>query len=130
MWPFSRYISVSSKGILQGMTDCHSHLLPGVDDGVRTAEESFRILEEMERQGIRKLWLTPHIMEDIPNTTDALKTRFRTLCESYRGNIRLELAAEYMLDNLLSGVWRQTIFFLYTKKNVICWWKPPISILL
>ena len=82
------------------MTDCHSHLLPGVDDGVRTAEESLRILEEMERQGIRKLWLTPHIMEDIPNTTDALKTRFRTLCESYRGNIRLELAAEYMLDNL------------------------------
>ena len=69
MWPFSRYISVSSKGILQGMTDCHSHLLPGVDDGVRTAEESLRILEEMERQGIRKLWLTPHIMEDIPNTT-------------------------------------------------------------
>ena len=43
------------------MTDCHSHLLPGVDDGVRTAEESLRILEEMERQGIRKLWLTPHI---------------------------------------------------------------------
>lgn len=82
------------------MTDCHSHLLPGVDDGVRTAEESFRILEEMERQGIRKLWLTPHIMEDIPNTTDTLKTCFRTLCESYRGNIRLELAAEYMLDNL------------------------------
>ena len=52
MWPFSRYISVSSKGILQGMTDCHSHLLPGVADGVRTAEESLRILEEMERQGL------------------------------------------------------------------------------
>lgn len=112
------------------MTDCHSHLLPGVDDGVRTAEESLRILEEMERQGIRKLWLTPHIMEDIPNTTDTLKTRFRTLCKSYRGNIRLELAAEYMLDNLLSGVWRQTISFLCTKKNATCWWKPPISILL
>ena len=56
------------------MTDCHSHLLPGVDDGVRTAEESLRILEEMERQGIRKLWLTPHIMEDIPNTTCLLYT--------------------------------------------------------
>lgn len=33
------------------MTDCHSHLLPGVDDGVRTAEESLRILEEMEAAG-------------------------------------------------------------------------------
>ena len=86
------YVAVLQIYILQGMTDCHSHLLPGVDDGVRTAEESLRILEEMERQGIRKLWLTPHIMEDIPNTTDALKTRFRTLCESYRGNIRLELS--------------------------------------
>ena len=52
MWPFSRYISVSSKGILQGMTDCHSHLLPGVDDGVGTAEEPLRISEEMERQGL------------------------------------------------------------------------------
>ena len=114
MWLFSRYISVSSKGILQGMTDCHSHLLPGVDDGVRTAEESLRILEEMERQGIRKLWLTPHIMEDIPNTTDTLKTRFRTLCESYRGNIRLELAAEYMLDNLFV---RRLDCLLYTSPS-------------
>lgn len=134
MWPFSRYISVSSKGILQGMTDCHSHLLPGVDDGVRTAEESFRILEEMERHGIRKLWLTPHIMEDIPNTTDALKTRFRTLCESYRGNIRLELAAEYMLDNLfVRRLEADDILPLHEEKRYLLvetsYFNPPMRLL-
>lgn len=134
MWPFSRYISVSSKGILQGMTDCHSHLLPGVDDGVRTAEESLRILEEMERQGIRKLWLTPHIMEDIPNTTDALKTRFRTLCESYRGNIRLELAAEYMLDNLfVRRLEADDILPLHEEKRYLLvetsYFNPPMRLL-
>lgn len=134
MWPFSRYISVSSKGILQGMTDCYSHLLPGVDDGVRTAEESLRILEEMERQGIRKLWLTPHIMEDIPNTTDALKTRFRTLCESYRGNIRLELAAEYMLDNLfVRRLEADDILSLHEEKRYLLvetsYFNPPMRLL-
>ena len=134
MWPFSRYISVSSKGILQGMTDCHSHLLPGVDDGVRTAEESLRILEEMERQGIRKLWLTPHIMEDIPNTTDALKTRFRMLCESYRGNIRLELAAEYMLDNLfVRRLEADDILPLHEEKRYLLvetsYFNPPMRLL-
>ena len=116
------------------MTDCHSHLLPGVDDGVRTAEESLRILEEMERQGIRKLWLTPHIMEDIPNTTDALKTRFRTLCESYRGNIRLELAAEYMLDNLfVRRLEADDILPLHEEKRYLLvetsYFNPPMRLL-
>ena len=69
MWPFSRYISVSSKGILQGMTDCHSHLLPGVDDGVRTAEESLRILEEMEQ-------LNPHAASSLWNAMSHIQPTY------------------------------------------------------
>ena len=82
------------------MTDCHSHLLPGVDDGVQTLSESLELLSLMEQQGIRRLWLTPHIMEDIPNTTDALQRKFRELRQAYAGPIELRLAAEYMLDCL------------------------------
>lgn len=82
--------------------DCHSHLLPGVDDGVRTADEALRILAEMERHGVERLWLTPHIMEDIPNTTADLRDRFCQLCDAYHGTIELNLAAEYMLDNLFA----------------------------
>lgn len=96
----SHKTALGKSGILRGLTDHHSHLLPGVDDGVKTLPESLEILGEMEYQGIRKVWLTPHVMEDIPNATLALKENFEELKAAYCGMIRLDLAAEYMLDNL------------------------------
>lgn len=39
-------------------------------------------------------------MEDIPNKTVALQQKFRELKQSYNGTMELNLAAEYMLDNL------------------------------
>ena len=100
MWFFKSSVPIADSGILHGMTDCHSHLLPGVDDGVKTEEETWRILDEMERQGVRKVWLTPHIMEDMPNETAALQQKFLRLKQKYQGKVELALAAEYMLDNL------------------------------
>lgn len=100
MWPFRKTITFARSGILKGMTDCHSHLLPGVDDGVGTLDESLRILDMMEKHGVRKVWLTPHIMEDIPNTTAHLRERFAELQASYSGSVELHLAAENMLDGL------------------------------
>lgn len=100
MWPFRKTTTLARSGILRGMTDCHSHLLPGVDDGVETLDESLEILAAMEKQGVRKVWLTPHVMEDIPNETAALQGRFQELKHSYNGTLELALAAEYMMDNL------------------------------
>lgn len=99
-WPFRRKYTLEDSGILQEMTDYHSHLLPGVDDGVRTREEAFEILRLYEQLGIREVWFTPHVMEEIPNTTVGLRHCFEEFCNSYTGKIRLYLAAEYMLDNL------------------------------
>lgn len=99
-WPFQQKQTLAESGILRGMTDYHSHLLPGVDDGVQTVEESLAILRLYEQLGIREVWFTPHIMEDIPNTTAGLRSRFEQFQKNYIGNIRLHLAAEYMLDNL------------------------------
>ena len=100
MWPFSKKYSIASSGILQGLTDWHCHLLPGVDDGVRTMEESLKILSSYEHHGIKEVWLTPHIMEDIPNSTAQLRTRYSELKTAYSGPIILHLASENMLDNL------------------------------
>lgn len=99
-WPFQQKQTLAESGVLRGMIDYHSHLLPGVDDGVQTAEESLEILRLYEQLGIREVWFTPHIMEDIPNTTAGLRSRFEQFQKHYTGNIRLHLAAEYMLDNL------------------------------
>lgn len=97
---FNRRVSLADSGVLQGLTDCHSHILPGVDDGVKTTEEALEILAEMGHRGIRKVWLTPHVMEDIPNETAGLTLKFEALKKEYRGTMELSLAAEYMLDNL------------------------------
>lgn len=101
MWPFNKKRAIAASGILQGAVDHHSHILPGVDDGVESMDEALRILATYEAAGIKELWLTPHIMEDIPNTPGKLLTRFAELQAAYTGSITLHLAAEYMIDNNL-----------------------------
>ncbi len=97
---FSFKKSYKTSGLLEGFTDWHSHILPGVDDGIKTMEEAVAVLEYYESLGMEEVWLTPHIMEDIPNTSDNLRKGYDTLCRNYKGKIRLHLAAEYMLDTL------------------------------
>lgn len=90
--------SLLESGLLSGSHDCHSHILYGVDDGVRTLQESLEALSIVESAGVSELWCTPHVMEDIPNSTAHLQSRFSELQEAYKGPVRLHLAAEYMLD--------------------------------
>lgn len=100
MWPFRKKQTLEESGFFCGFTDWHSHILPGVDDGVQTMEEALQILAEYERLGVKEVWLTPHIMEDIPNTTEHLRGRFAQLQSAYQGKVILHLASENMLDNL------------------------------
>ena len=95
---FKRKMSLSD-GVLQGATDNHSHVLFGVDDGIKTLEDSLAVLSFLETLGIQHLWCTPHIMDDLATPTEALKARFQELQQAYKGNIQLHLAAEYMLDS-------------------------------
>ena len=100
MWlPFKSY-SLKDKGILNGFIDYHCHILPGIDDGIKSVNSSLKVLSFYEKTGIKEVWLTPHIMEDIPNSTKLLKDRYEELKTAYSGNINLHLASENMLDNL------------------------------
>ena len=99
MW-FRKRQTLEESEFFHGFTDWHSHILPGVDDGVQSMDESLQILAEYERLGVKEVWLTPHIMEDIPNTTEKLRDRFAELKAAYQGSVLLHLASENMLDNL------------------------------
>lgn len=87
------------SGLLAGMTDVHSHLLPGVDDGIQTFEEAEEAVRFLEQLGVRRMLLTPHVMEDYAsNTADTLTERFAEFQRRVASSIHFTLAAEYMLD--------------------------------
>lgn len=101
IWPFKAKVqSIKQGGMLAGATDWHSHILPGVDDGFKEMEDSLKAIAEMEKLGVKHLWLTPHVMEDCPNETKNLRKRFEELKLTYDGNVTLHLASENMLDSL------------------------------
>ncbi len=43
------------------MIDIHTHILPGVDDGAKTNDESLKMLEDLHKDGVTDVFLTPHI---------------------------------------------------------------------
>ena len=42
------------------MIDFHSHVLPGVDDGSKSMEQSLQMLEASVQQGVTHMVATPH----------------------------------------------------------------------
>ena len=113
MWPFSSKYNLLQSGIFNGWTDRHSHILPGVDDGIQSVKDSLAILTMYEQMGVKKVWLTPHIMEDCPNTPEKLKVRFEELESAYQGKIELSLSAENMMDGLFVKRLEQGILMPY-----------------
>lgn len=96
---FKKKYSLVQSGILKGMTDIHSHILPGVDDGSPDKATSFELLQFLEELGITSVWFTPHVMSDMKqNTKSYLTERFEMFRTSYKGPIKLHQAGEYMMD--------------------------------
>lgn len=127
---FNSRCSLDESGLLKGFVDNHSHVLYGVDDGVRTLEESLKILTLMEKAGVRKLWCTPHIMEDVPNKTQDLKDRFEQLKEAWKGSVELELASENMIDNLFVERLAKKDLLLHGENNLLVetsTWAAPLD---
>lgn len=85
--------------------DMHSHLLPGLDDGTQTFEESEEIILHFQRLGYRKLITTPHVMSDFyRNTNEDILSRLKDVNAHLRQkeiNVTLEAAAEFYLDEAL-----------------------------
>lgn len=55
---FHRKPTYRKAGYFNGFTDWHCHILPGVDDGVKTMETALEILGEYDRLGFSDVWLT------------------------------------------------------------------------
>lgn len=89
---------------LQGITDIHNHILPGIDDGAANVQESLDLLLYFQKLGIDNFIATPHVMNDYyPNTSQSINTALRELEDAIKKgenlkNVKIKCAAEYMLD--------------------------------
>jgi protein-tyrosine phosphatase len=87
------------------LVDMHSHLLPGLDDGVQTLEDSLAVINALRTFGYTKLITTPHIIADTyRNSAETILPKLAELnsfLASKNINFKVEAAAEYYLDEAL-----------------------------
>ena len=84
------------------VTDMHSHVLPGIDDGAQTVEDSIYLVKKMMSLGIKKIIATPHVMIDyyrndsqsIGNALSLLKSELK----NQNIDIDITAAAEHYFD--------------------------------
>ncbi len=82
-------------------TELHNHLIPTIDDGVKTFDESLEVINALCQLGIKRIITTPHIKSDIfPNTEEKIISaaeEFKMQLAQH-SKIQLEASAEYFLD--------------------------------
>lgn len=103
-------------------SDMHAHLIPGIDDGSNNVEETIKMIEGLQRMGLKKFIATPHIMPDIfKNTYVSVVEACKKLNMELEEKIGMQIhpAAEYYVDeNFLERI-RSGEHFLTFGKNYI-----------
>lgn len=83
----------------------HSHLIPGIDDGAKTMDETIAMLAKFEHLGYRKVITTPHIMSEVYNNTPEIILEglemVRAEIKKHGLKIQIDAAAEYYFDDYL-----------------------------
>lgn len=88
---------------VKDLVDIHNHILPGIDDGAASLEDSLSLIRRFSEMGIKEFVATPHIMNDYyPNTPATIKEALEkvkaALPGSGLGEVKIRAAAEYMMD--------------------------------
>ena len=83
--------------------DIHSHLLPGIDDGSKTMEQTLTYVRRLQDLGFSKLFCTPHIYSDFyPNTPETILPVLSSVLAEVKANglqVEMGAAAEYMAQS-------------------------------
>ena len=85
--------------------DIHSHVLPGIDDGAKTMEDTRFLLDGMAQLGFSKSITTPHTMGNVwDNTSETIKEALEAVHATVpiaAQALNLQAASEYFLDEHL-----------------------------
>ena len=88
-----------SELIPTSYVDIHSHILPGIDDGASTLEDTKFLLKEMDQLGFTKVITTPHTMNNVwDNTAETIQNALSKVKSELILPFEIEEASEYLLD--------------------------------
>lgn len=103
--------------------DMHSHLIPGIDDGAQTLEESIELIKGLKEKGFTTLITTPHVMSDFyRNTSDIILGGLDVLrneIEKQGLGVTIYAAAEYYLDREFSRKIKEEKLLSFGKENYV-----------
>lgn len=103
--------------------DMHAHLLPEIDDGSKSLEDSLSLVRSLKAQGYEKLLATPHVMYDFyKNPTDQILSKLdetRAFLKKNGEDIELEASAEYYFDEELKARLKTNDILSFGKENYL-----------
>jgi len=83
--------------------DIHSHLLPGIDDGARTFDQTLGLVQALQSFGVSQFVTTPHTMSQVWDNTkeNILLLKDRTIVDLNENGIAVPFraASEYLMDS-------------------------------
>ncbi len=106
--------------------DMHSHLLPGIDDGLQDIEDSVEFIKQLKELGYQKLIFTPHILSDLyPNNRETILPKLdlvRKALKKEKVDMPVDAAAEYMIDHSfaeLIGTYKKSRLLLIQNQYIL-----------
>ena len=73
------------------MVDFHSHIIPEIDDGSRSIEETMLLLEEAQKAGFSKIICTSHYLEKYYEYDEATRKQFLEMLKIGINNFKLDI---------------------------------------
>ena len=109
---------------LNGFIDIHNHILPGIDDGAKTAKESIGLIHGFQEFGVSRFICTPHIMHNYyDNTPETIQEAYNKLQKKLNkeglSKIKIDYAAEHMIDDNFENILEKNTILPIRKEYIL-----------
>ncbi len=104
-------------------TDLHSHLIPGIDDGVETVEDSIKMIKGLMKFGYRKFITTPHILPGMyDNGPDTILPGLELVRQAIKAeglDVTIDAAAEYYYDETFEEMAKESPLMMFSGNHIL-----------
>ncbi|MCL9809105.1 tyrosine-protein phosphatase [Flavobacterium luminosum] len=111
MFFFTKNRPILQDLIPDGAIDIHSHLLPGIDDGAKTIEDTEYLIGALQKIGFTKFITTPHTFSGFwDNTKEGIEAKAQETQQhlaTKQFDMPLQAASEYLLDDHFATLFKK-----------------------